>query len=89
MLSEYAILNIIRTLKASQEYSSEDDLGEFLKLLDGVRWRKYPDETPGKNQRVLISLDGMGLMLVSYNADSWKKYQYDTHRWLPIPEVEK
>ncbi len=89
MLSEYAINQITRTLKACAEYAEQDETLEFLKLLDRERWRSYPDETPGKGQRVLISIDGLGLMLVSYNADSWKKYQYDTLRWLPVPEVKK
>lgn len=92
MLSEYAIQNITRTLKASQEYSSEDDLGEFLKLLDGASWRRYPDETPEKGQRVLVSFESGKPMLVEYNPQTWWdlcESGIPVFIWLPVQEVEK
>lgn len=87
MLSEYAIQNITRTLKASQEYSENDDLGEFLKLLDATRWRKYPEEKPRNTQRILVSIDGYDPILTSYNEYTWFKYDFETVHWIPVPEV--
>lgn len=87
MLSEYAVQTIIRALKASQEYSENDDLGEFLKLLDGARWRKYPNEKPEKQQIVMVSMNGHGPVIVSYYPISWQKFESELY-WLPVPEIE-
>lgn len=87
MLSEYAIQNIKSMLKACGEFTNNDDLGEFLKLLDGARWREYPEEKPEKMQRVMVSINGHDPILTRYNEYSWINYDFETLKWLPVPEL--
>jgi hypothetical protein len=56
-------------------------------LEDRLRWRKWPDEKPEADQKVLVDYNGK-LQVSTYPAEGGKLNIPACPRWLPIPEVE-
>lgn len=53
-------------------------------LEDAPRWRKYPDEKPKHNQRIIVNNHGTYQLLI---CDDCYYDLYSFNYWMPIPEI--
>lgn len=86
-LTEVSRMSGMRMELASAKVELADALAEVSALKDQIRWRKYPEEKPDKNDIYLISV-GCHLLVNYYQDDKFvhicpTKIVY----WMPISEI--